>query len=112
MIIKLNQLETLKNQNNVICAGWFDMFHIGHLNFLNNAKKQADNLIVVVMNDADGRTIKGESRPIINQSQRAEIIDNLKCVDYTIISEPITNKIHYSTYLNQSTDIEKKLQNK
>lgn len=43
MIVKFDELKNIrnnnKNKNIVICAGWFDMFHCGHLNFLNNAKK-------------------------------------------------------------------------
>lgn len=86
MIINLNHLKNLKNDNITMCSGWFDMFHVGHLNFLNNAKKQSEKLLVVVRNDIDGRHIKGKNRPIINEHQRAQIIDNLKCVDYVLIS--------------------------
>jgi cytidyltransferase-like protein len=109
-----NMEEFLRHENTedfVICAGWFDMFHIGHLNFIRNAKKEGSKLVVVVMNDEDGRTIKGETRPIINEEQRAEIIDNLKFVDYTIIAnyselgrkqrefEDIKTKILWNKYI-------------
>lgn len=101
MIINFEKLKDLQDRNTIICSGWFDMLHIGHLNFLKNAKKHADNLVVVVMNDRDGKYIKGNDRPIINQFQRAEIIDSLKCVDYTIISKNIKNK---TPYFNSSID--------
>ena len=91
MIVTFNQLVNLRGENITICAGWFDMFHVGHLNFLKNAKKQSEKLLVVVMNDIDGRYIKGDGRPIINENQRSEVVDNLKCVDYVIISEHIIN---------------------
>jgi hypothetical protein len=47
------------------------------------------------MNDTDGKYLKGETRPIINENNRAEIIDNIKCVDYTVISKNIRNKTPY-----------------
>lgn len=101
MIIRLDDLNYLRNKNLIICAGWFDMFHIGHLRFLNNAKKESDKLLVVVMNDQDGRYIKGETRPLINQNDRAEIIDNLKCVDYVVVSESIKNSKPYPDKLEK-----------
>ena len=95
MIININEIDKIKGENIVICAGWFDLFHIGHLNFLKNAKNQGDTLVVLVMNDLDGRAIKGETRPIINESERCEIIDNIKCVDYTILSDNDTTNSNY-----------------
>ena len=82
-------INTLKNENIIICAGWFDLFHIGHLNFLKNAKSHGDKLCVVVMNDKDGKSTKGDNRPIVNEQQRMEIIDAIKYVDYTILSQDI-----------------------
>ena len=107
MIIKTNDLYRLKNRNIIICAGWFDLFHVGHLRFLNNAKKEADILLVVVMNDKDGRFLKGETRPIINQNDRAEIINNLKCVNYVFISTCIKNNNPYPN--NLGDDIKTKV---
>jgi len=93
LILTIEELKSeIKNKDTIICSGWFDLFHIGHLNFLKNAKKLADYLIVVVRNDTDGKYIKGENRPIINQQNRLEIIDSLKCVDYTILSDNFTNQ--------------------
>jgi len=95
LIITLKDLSKIKDRDIVICAGWFDMFHVGHLRFLNKANAEANRLLIVVMNDADGKYVKGANRPLINQNDRAEIIDNLKCVDYTIISEDIKNNKPY-----------------
>ena len=92
MIVNNQELKWMTyNLNTIICAGWFDMFHVGHLRFLKEAKKHADNLIVVVMNDRDGTYIKGNNRPIINQNDRAEIINDLKCVDFVNICEHNVN---------------------
>lgn len=83
--------EKYKKQKITICAGWFDMFHIGHLSFLNKAKQNTDILVVVVMNDKGVKPLKGDNRPIINENQRIEIVDNIKAVDYTILSNKFWN---------------------
>jgi len=88
MIVKAEDLKWLTfNLDTIICAGWFDMFHVGHLRFLKEAKKYGKNLIVVVMNDQDGKYLKGDNRPIISQDDRAEIINSLKFVDFVTICE-------------------------
>ncbi len=91
MIIEVCDLKKIKElgKKTVICAGWFDMFHYGHLQFLNNAKVNGDILVVVVMNDKGIKPLKGNNRPIISEEQRINIIDNIKAVDYTILSEPV-----------------------
>jgi len=97
LIVDVNNIDTLDNKNLTICSGWFDLFHIGHLNFLKNAKAQGNRLCVIVMNDNDGKVIKGNNRPIINEYQRLEIIDSIKYVDYTILSQDI---LHQDNILN------------
>jgi len=102
MIINFDQLKNIRSDNKnktiIICAGWFDMFHAGHLNFLNNAKKQGDMLVVVVMNDLGVKPLKGENRPYMPEDQRTSIVDNIKSVDFTIISE---NKLELSNFIRQ-----------
>lgn len=50
MIVNSKELKWMTyNLDTVICAGWFDLFHVGHLKFLKEAKKYAGNLIVVIM---------------------------------------------------------------
>lgn len=64
----------------VLALGVFDLFHVGHLNYLNYAKQQGDYLIVGVAPDAMCLKSKGK-HPIIPEQQRMEIIRNLKPVD-------------------------------
>lgn len=64
--------------------GVFDMFHIGHLNLINNAKKRCDYLIVGVNSDHLVEDYKNRS-PVIKENDRAEIVRNLKAVDKCII---------------------------
>lgn len=85
-------VEILKSQNKkvVFTNGCFDILHVGHLRYLNEAKKQGDVLIIGVNSDASVKRLKGESRPINNQFDRAEMLSGLKAVDYTVIFEEDT----------------------
>mgnify|MGYP003375268433 CR=1 FL=1 len=69
-------VEELKKQNKtvVFTNGCFDILHVGHLRYLNEAKRQGDVLIVGVNSDDSVKRLKGESRPINNQNDRAEMI--------------------------------------
>ena len=72
--------------------GVFDMFHIGHLNLLNNAKKHCDYLIVGVNSDALVRTYKHKT-PVICEAERAEIVRNIKAVDEVIIAHTLDKEV-------------------
>lgn len=68
--------------------GVFDMFHIGHLNLINNAKEQCDHLIVGVNSDDLVASYK-HKKPVINQLERQTIIANIKAVDESVIAETL-----------------------
>jgi len=76
--------KKLKQENKkvVFTNGCFDILHAGHVDYLNKAKAAGDVLIVALNTDASIKKIKGENRPVINQSERAFLIANLKAVDY------------------------------
>jgi len=65
--------------------GVYDMFHIGHLNLLNNAKKYCDYLIVGVNADELVEAYKHKT-PVINQEERRTIVANIKAVDECVIA--------------------------
>jgi glycerol-3-phosphate cytidylyltransferase len=67
-------------------TGVFDLFHIGHLNLLRNAKSVCDKLIVGVTTDELLFNYK-HKRPIIPFNERIEIVRNVKCVDAVIAQE-------------------------
>ena len=69
----------------VFTNGVFDILHRGHVEYLNRAKTLGDVLIVAVNSDASVKKIKGDSRPIVGEEDRAFIISNLKCVDYVCV---------------------------
>ncbi len=80
-------VEKLKSRGKKIVTtnGVFDILHIGHLRYLSKAKKYGDILIVGINSDESVKKIKGMTRPIISQFARAEMVANLKPVDYCII---------------------------
>ena len=69
--------------------GLFDILHVGHLRYLQGAAAEADRLIVAINSDASARRLKGPSRPIVPEAERAEMIAGFGCVDYiTIFDDP------------------------
>ena len=75
----------------VLANGCFDLLHVGHIRYLEAAKAIASNarLIVAINSDASARELKGAGRPRIPQTERAEILTALRCVDAVVIfSEP------------------------
>ena len=94
MIIKYNDLERIRKENEdkkiVLTIGTFDLFHYEHLRYLQDAKKLGDILVVIVKNNALASK-KGENRPIIDEKQRIAIIDELRCVDYAILTNEMVS---------------------
>ncbi len=62
--------------------GCFDLLHIGHVRYLEEAKALGDVLVVGVNSNASVRKLKGPKRPILPEAERAEILSGLGCVDY------------------------------
>jgi rfaE bifunctional protein nucleotidyltransferase chain/domain len=65
----------------VFTNGCFDILHLGHVEYLNEAKAQGDLLLVAINSDESVRKIKGPDRPINNENDRAKMLLNLKSVD-------------------------------
>ncbi len=68
----------------VFTNGCFDLLHAGHIDYLNKAKALGDVLIVGLNSDYSVKRIKGDKRPIIKEDERAEIISNVKPVNYVV----------------------------
>jgi len=73
------------NKKVVFLAGTFDLLHVGHLTYLEEAAKFGDILVVGVNSDARTRRVKGSDRPIIKQSERVRLVSELKVVTYSFI---------------------------
>lgn len=69
----------------VATNGCFDLLHVGHVRFLQEAKALGNVLIVGVNGDASVRELKGEGRPVNGEADRAEVVAGLGCVDAVII---------------------------
>ena len=80
----------LKSKTIAFTNGVFDILHEGHLEILSKAASFADVLIVGVNSDASVKRLKGESRPVNNQSSRALLLASLLMVDAVIIFEEDT----------------------
>jgi len=78
----------------VITFGTFDVFHIGHINILERAKKQGDYLVVGVSSDKLNFE-KKQRYPVYPQNQRVRILESLRFVDEVFIEESLELKAHY-----------------
>jgi D-beta-D-heptose 7-phosphate kinase/D-beta-D-heptose 1-phosphate adenosyltransferase len=77
----------------VFTNGCFDLLHLGHLRYLEEARSRGDLLIVGINSDASVRGIKGSLRPIQGEGERAELLAGLQCVDYVVVfdeSDPLS----------------------
>ena len=79
-----------KNSKKIVFTnGCFDILHVGHLRYLQDAKNLADFLIIGLNSDSSVKSLKGEKRPIVNELERAEMLLGLSAVDaVAIFSEP------------------------
>ncbi len=69
----------------VFTNGCFDILHVGHIRYLRKAKSLGDILIVGMNTDRSVKAIKGETRPIVPEKERAEVLSALEFVDYVIL---------------------------
>ncbi|MCX8054747.1 MAG: D-glycero-beta-D-manno-heptose 1-phosphate adenylyltransferase [Ignavibacteria bacterium] len=96
MIIERKQIselcEQLRNEGKklVFTNGCFDIIHAGHVYYLTEAKKLGDVLIVGLNTDDSVRRLKGHSRPINGEQDRAVVLNALKPVDYVVLFDEDT----------------------
>jgi D-glycero-beta-D-manno-heptose 1-phosphate adenylyltransferase len=74
----------------VFANGCFDLLHVGHVRYLQAARQQGDLLIVALNADLSVRKLKGEGRPFMPESERAEILAALEAVDYLVLFDDDT----------------------
>jgi len=78
----------------VFANGCFDTLHVGHIRYLECAKKEGDLLVVGVNSDASVQRLKGAGRPILPEQARAQLVGALRVVDYVIVfAEPNVEKL-------------------
>ena len=89
-VLKPTQIEEVlapirKHKKIVFTNGCFDLLHIGHVRYLQQAKSLGDYLVVGINSDDSVKRLKGPNRPIQNEDDRAEILAALECVDFTVL---------------------------
>ena len=87
-----SSLKELKNSKKkiVLCHGVFDVFHLGHLNYFYQAKNYGEILVVSVTSDK--YVNKGDARPIFKTQERVKVLQELKIIDFVIVSNHPTAK--------------------
>lgn len=82
-----NIIKKLKSENKkiVFTNGCFDILHAGHVRYLKESKKFGDILIVGLNSDVSVKKIKGDSRPINPEMDRAEVLAGLEAVSYIVL---------------------------
>jgi rfaE bifunctional protein nucleotidyltransferase chain/domain len=72
-------------QRIVLANGCFDTLHVGHIRYLEGARREGDLLVVAVNADSSVCTLKGPGRPILDENARALLVAALRCVDYVVV---------------------------
>jgi len=89
MIIAADNLADVRerhiNEKIVLTSGTFDLFHAGHLSYLEQVKSHGDIVVVMLSGDKRVKARKGNKRPIISEKDRARVLDSLKVVNYVFI---------------------------
>ena len=73
--------------------GLFDLLHVGHLRYLQGAAAEADVLVVAINSDRSARQLKGPSRPVIPEDERAELVAGFACVDYVTVFDELDARV-------------------
>ncbi len=78
------------NKKIVFTNGCFDLLHLGHIRYLQEARALGDILVLGLNSDASVRQLKGPQRPLVGQQERAELMSALRPVDHVIVFEELT----------------------
>ncbi len=95
-ILSLNQIRKERarlraaSQTLVFTNGVFDILHVGHVRYLEQARALGDALVVAINSDVTVRELKGAGRPLINQDERAEILAAMRAVSYVTIFDEVS----------------------
>ena len=96
--MKLHRLEELsglvRGKKVVLTNGCFDILHVGHVRYLQDARALGDVLVVAINSDNSMRQIKDSGRPILSQEERVALVSALRCVDYVVVfDEPDVSRV-------------------
>jgi len=84
--------------------GCFDILHAGHVRYLKKARSFGDCLVLGLNTDASVRRLKGSSRPVNHELERAEVVGALEAVDYVVLfdeptAEALIEQVHPDVYV-------------
>jgi rfaE bifunctional protein nucleotidyltransferase chain/domain len=74
----------------VFTNGCFDILHVGHVRYLAAARALGDALLVAINSDRSVRELKGTGRPVMSESERAEVLEALAAVDYVTVFDDLS----------------------
>ena len=95
-VVSLDELVTLVGRPGrgsrriVFTNGCFDLLHPGHVRSLERARSLGDVLVVAINSDSSVRRVKGDSRPLISEMERAELLAALAAVDFVVVFDQPT----------------------
>lgn len=104
--IKISKKLRREGKKLVLSGGVFDILHIGHIKFLEAAKKRGDVLFILLESDENVKKYKGKNRPINSQENRALLLSTLKPIDYVVrLNEMKTNLDYDKLVINLKPDV-------
>jgi D-beta-D-heptose 7-phosphate kinase/D-beta-D-heptose 1-phosphate adenosyltransferase len=89
-LLRVRQSLRAAGKTLVFTNGVFDLLHVGHVRYLAAARALGDALMVAVNSDRTVRELKGDGRPVTNESERAEILAALRTVDYVTVFDDVS----------------------
>jgi len=82
---RIAKIRASSQKKLVFTNGCFDILHVGHIRYLTEAKSLGDLLVIGLNSDSSIKELKGESRPIVNEQERKEMLLALKSVDFVLL---------------------------
>lgn len=93
-LVEFTETERSNGSKIILANGCFDLFHVGHIRYLEGAKALGGSLVVGINSDRQVQILKGEGRPYMPENERAEIVAALRCVDaVTVFDEPTVEEL-------------------
>lgn len=89
-LLELRATWKKTGQRVVFTNGCFDLLHIGHVQYLEKARALGDILVLGLNSDASVQQLKGPTRPLVGQAERAQVMQALRPIDYVVIFEELT----------------------
>ena len=90
ILSRLLAVERERGKRIVFTNGCFDLLHVGHVKYLQQARRLGDLLVLGLNTDASIRRLKGPKRPLIAEEERAHILAALGCIDYVVLFDEET----------------------